>query len=45
MTVGLQFAQTQSLMHMHEQPQREKTNDVDSDQVWYKPGCAATEDG
>ena len=40
MTVGLQFAQTQSLMHMREQlmhwsfePQREKTNNVDSDQV------------
>ena len=24
---------------------REKTNNVDSDQVWQKPDCAATEDG
>ena len=24
---------------------REKINNVDSDQVWHKPGCTATEDG
>ena len=27
------------------EPQHEKTNNVDSDQVWHKPGCAATGDG
>ena len=27
------------------EPQCEKTNNVDSDQVWHKPGCAATENG
>ena len=27
------------------EPQREKTNNVDSDQVWHKPGCTATGDG
>ena len=25
--------------------QCEKTNNVDSDQVWHKPGCTATGDG
>ena len=27
------------------EPQYEKTNNVDSDQVWHKPGCTATGDG
>ena len=27
------------------EPQHEKTNNVVSDQVWHKPGCAATGDG
>ena len=27
------------------EPQREKTNNVDCDQVWHKPGCTATGDG
>ena len=27
------------------EPQREKTNNVDSDMVWYNPGCTATGDG
>ena len=27
------------------EPQHEKTNNVDFDQVWHKPGCAATGDG
>ena len=27
------------------EPRREKTNNLDSDQVWQKPGCAATADG
>ena len=25
-----------------DEPQHEKTNNVDSDQVWHKPGCAAS---
>ena len=28
-----------------DEPQHEKTNNVDSDQVWHKPGCIATGDG
>ena len=27
------------------EPRHEKTNNVDSDQVWHKPGCTATGDG
>ena len=27
------------------EPQHEKTNNVDSDQVWHKPGCTVTGDG
>ena len=27
------------------EPQREKTNNVDFNQVWQKPGCTATGDG
>ena len=27
------------------EPQHEKTNNVDSDQVRHKPGCTATGDG
>ena len=30
---------------MRNEPQREKTNNVDSDQVWHKPDCIATGDG
>ena len=30
--------------HLFE-PQHEKTNNVDSDQVWHKPGGTATGDG
>ena len=27
------------------EPQRERTNSLDSDQVYHKPGCTATGDG
>ena len=30
---------------IRDEPQHEKTNNVDSDQVWHKPGCAANVDG
>ena len=33
------------MMIEQNEPQHEKTNNVDSDQVWHKPGCAATADG
>ena len=36
---------TSSLNKNPNEPQHEKTNNVDSDQVWHKPGCTATGDG
>ena len=30
---------------MQYEPWREKTNNLDFDQVWHKPGCTATEVG
>ena len=35
----------EELVEIENELQREKTNNVDSDQVWHKPGCTATGDG
>ena len=44
MTRSTMFAWT-CLYKRSLEPQREKTNNVDSDQVLHKPGCIATGDG
>ena len=33
------------MFHNKYEPRHEKTSNVDSDQVWHKPGCTATGDG